>query len=304
LTNHFSNIDFCLEDDKFFIEYASCGNDVGNLREESEKLALSISEYNKDIIISLSSGLDGQIVLHSFYSQNIPVKVAFMHLPGFNDIEFDRVHLLKEKYKFNLIVKELDPNADKDELLKEYEETKIPPYQLLHKKFLSSLPTDDTFIQGLDGPDFYYWNDVWNIIQTPNSFVNSRTRAFRLVQRKGVTFNWERNSNVLLSVLQDDIVVAFLHAYNNIVNNDLIYTSGKKIPIIDHYDLYIKPFIYAKYWKDELEYFPKYQGCEGIDWIMNNKWHQYRENVAVIPLDELVKHLRSSPDSVKRYYQK
>jgi len=304
LKNKICDINFKLEDNIFYIEYESCGNAIGNLRQESEKLALKISKVNPNIIVSLSSGLDGQIVLHSFYSQNIPVKTAFMYLPGYNEVEYERIKILESKYNLDLITIELDPREYKDELFLEYEKTKIPPYQLLHKKFLSLLPEDYTFIQGIDGPDFYFTNNRWIVIQTPNSYVNSRTRACELLGRTGEIVNWERNSNILLSVLKDDIVSSFLYAYNNIVNNDLVDSGGKTIPIIDHYDLYIKPFIYAKYWKDELEYFPKYQGCEEIDWVMNNKWHQYRENLASIPLSELMSHLESAPGSVKRFYQK
>ena len=297
-------ITFEFENQNFFIDYPSCQSSVSNLRTESELLAQALFSETPAIILGLSSGLDSQVVLHSFYSQNFKIKCAFMHLPGYNEVEFERVKLLEKKYNLDLEVVEIYPELCKDKLFNEFEETGIPPYQLLHKQFLSCLPADHSFIQGLDGPDFYQTNSAWNIIQTANSFVNSRTRAFYLLKRSGRIINWERHSKILLSILTDDIVSAFLYSYNNIVNNNLVYSSGKKIPIVDHYDLYIKPFIYAKYWKDELEYFPKYQGCEEIHWVMNNKWHRYKQNVAVIPLNDLVTHLQSSPYSAKRYYQR
>jgi len=297
------DINFYFDDAQFCIDYASCGPDVENLRKESEKFALELANQNKKIIVSLSSGLDGQVVLHSFCAQNIPVKAAFMHLPGFNDVEYERVLTLKTKYNLDLIVKELNPDLYKNDLLLEFDKTKIPPYQLLHKKFLSLLPADHTFIQGLDGPDFYCKDNKFYIFQTAHSFVNSRTRAFLMLNRDAPIVNWERKSRILLSILQDEIIKSFIFAYSNIKNNGLTYSNDKEIPIIDHYDLYIKPFLYAKYWQDELEYFPKYQGCEEIDWVIEKKWHQYRENLIIMPLDELKSHLQSN-SKIKRFYQR
>jgi hypothetical protein len=298
-----NDIDFSFNDDKFYIDYTSCGFNIGNLREESEKFAANIFEQDKNVIVSLSSGLDSQIVLHSFYSQGISVKCAFMHLPNFNDIEYERVLVLQQKYNFDLIIKELNPDSLKDDLFSEYEKTKIPPYHLLHKKFLSLLPSEFTFIQGLDGPDFLYYKEKFCILQTANSLVNTRTRAFRLLNRSGALVNWERKSNILLSILQDELFDSFLYAYNNMSNNNLAYTNGKDIKSIDGYELYVKPLLYGKYWKDELEYFPKYQGCEKISWVMDSIWHNYRNNVTLIPLGELKEHLALSPGTVKRYYQ-
>jgi hypothetical protein len=300
LKNHFSEIQIDFDNGLFFVEYESYGPGVLDLRTESEILAKKLYQQNSKIILGLSSGLDSQIILHSFYSQNLKIKCAFMHLPGLNEVEYEQVRILEKKYGLDLIIIQINPNECKEELLAEFEKTKIPPYQLLHKKFLSKLPKDYDFIQGIDGPDFYRRNDKWYILQTANSYVNSRSRALKMLERSGRIINWERHSNILLSILVDDTVKNFLCAYDVFINNQLVYNDGSEIPIIDQWDLYIKPFIYAKCWKNELTYFPKYQGCEGLEWVMKGKWHKYRENLVIIPYDEIVAHLLST-GSTKRY---
>lgn len=297
-------IDLGFEGQKFFMSFESCSRTIENFRIESERQALNLYKQNPKLMLGLSSGLDSQIVLHSFYSQGLPLKCAFLYMPGFNEPEYDQIKILNKKYNLDLEIVNLDPDLYKNELIKEYELTGIPPYQLLHKKFLSLLPDDYDFIQGVDGPDFIRKNNEWYIIQTANSFVNSRIRGFDLLKRRGKLISWEKSPEVFLSLINDEIVKCFMYAYDNISGNGLSYKDDTEIPIIDFYDLYIKPYIYAKYWKNELEYFPKYQGPENVKWIMERKWHAYRKNLIVISYQELITHLSTINGSVAKYYQR
>lgn len=298
-------MDLSFEDDVFSVTLTGCKRPIGNLREECEQKARDLYAENNKIMLGLSGGLDCQVILHSFVSQNIPIRCAFMYLTGCNDFELDNVRFLEKKYNLDLIIIELDPDELKDKLLKEYEETGIPPYQLMHKYFLSLLPEEYTFIQGLDGPDMVKGKDNsnWYIMQTANSFVNSRVRAMEMLDRSGRIISWEKSSEVFLSIITDDIFTAYMCAHNNIVNNGLFYQDNKAIPLIDHFDLYIKPFMYGKYWKDELTYFSKYQGPEEVDWIMAKRWHHYEKNVVFIPYKEAIEIL-SSNGSEKVFIQK
>jgi hypothetical protein len=241
-------------------------------------------------MLGLSGGVDCQVVLHSFVTQNIPIKCAFLYLSGCNDFELNNVRFLKNKYNLDLEIVELNPFDLKDQMMEEYKETGIPPYQLMHKHFLSLLPKDYTFIQGLDGPDIVKRKSTgkWYIMQTANSYVNSRVRGMELLNRPGKIVSWEKSSELFYSLITDDVVTSYMYAYNNIYNNGLSYDNDKKIPLIDHYDLYIKPILYGKYWKDEIEYFSKYQGPELVPWIMNERWQQYDKNVTFIPYDEAI----------------
>jgi hypothetical protein len=288
-------------DNVFSVTVTGCNRPVGNVRTESEIAARNLYNQNDKIMLGLSGGLDSQIVLHSFYSQSIPLSCAFLYMPGFNDFEYNNVVILKNKFDLDLTIIDLDPNAYKDELIEEYNVTGIPPFQLLHKKFLNLLPNDCDFIQGLDGPDLVNKNNTWNVIQTANSFVNSRTRAMQMLPRSGQIIAWEKIPEILLSILTDDAITSYMCAHKYIVGNGLSYQGDVSVPLIDHFDLYMKPFMYAKYWGNELEYFPKYQGPENVSWIMNTKWHDYRKNIVFLPYYELITCLQHN--QTRTYYQ-
>lgn len=299
----YSGINFGFENDKFYVEYC-CSRPVGNLREEFDKRAVDLYQKNPKLMLGLSTGLDSQAVLHSFFTQGIPLELAFLYLKGSNENELERLRLLEKKYGFSAIVIETDPYARKEELLELYEQTGLAPYQHMHQEFLDQLPKDHDFIQGIHGPDLLSKNGKWYMLETPNSFEIARLRALKLSNRSGDIIGWERTGEILLSLLTDDILQAFLYAHPYISENGLVDSEGEKIRLIDNWDVYIKPFIYGKYWKDELEYFPKYQGPEKIDWIMNTKWHNYQKNMLGSPLNDLINHLSKCDGNPIRFWER
>ena len=294
---------FGFDNTNFFVEYRPCQYPPDNFREEFNKRARQLYLHSDKLILGISSGMDSQAVMHSFCSQGLEIGYAFLYMPGYNEIEFEQLQLLIKKYSINPIIVKLDPAALKDELLTEYQLSGTAPNQQIHRKFLSMLPSDCDFIQGVHGPDFYFNDNKPFIVETANSLELSRLIAFQSLNRTGKIIGWERTSEILTSLLTDDVVTSFLYSYNYMVNNKLMYNDGTEIPLIDHWDLYIKPYVYGKYWKDELEYFPKYQGCEEIDWIMNRRWHNFSKNRIEIEYDHLIEHLTSNSNITKRFYQ-
>lgn len=303
MNNVHSGINFGFEDDKFYVEY-SCSRPVGNLREEFDRRAEDLYRKNPKLMLGLSTGLDSQAVLHSFITQGIPIEVAFLYLKGSNENELERLRLLEKKYSFKAIVIETDPYAKKDEMMELHRQTGLAPYQHMHQEFLDQLPEDYDFIQGIHGPDLLSKNGKWYMLETPNSFEIARLRALKLSNRTGDIIGWERTGEMLLSLLTDDVLQAFLYAHPYISENGLVDSEGEKIRLIDNWDVYIKPFIYGKYWKDELEYFPKYQGPEKIDWIMNTKWHDYQKHMLGTPLNDIIGHLSKCDGSVARFWER
>ena len=76
---------------RYYVEHEPVNRLVGNVRVESELLARNMFEENKNITVSLSSGIDSQLVLHSFLTQGLKVNAAFMHLPGYNELEYQQI---------------------------------------------------------------------------------------------------------------------------------------------------------------------------------------------------------------------
>lgn len=306
ILDKFRGINFGFDQDKFFVEYDSCSREVGNLRNEFEKRAISLYENNPKLMLGLSSGIDSQSVLHSFYTQGMKIDCAFLYFPSYNESEFNNLKILEKKYGFKSIIIDIDPMKCKDEVLHIWETEGLPPNQTLQKKFLEQLPTDLDFMQGIHGPDLFYSEKYkkWSILETANSFEIFRLRALLSVKnRTGKIIGWERTPEISLSLLTDPAITSFIYSYKYISQNKLIYKDGSDIPLMDYWDLYIKPFIFGNYWKDELEYFPKYGGAEGIDYVLNGPYHRYRKNLAQISYFDQVDHLKKMDGSTKRYYE-
>ncbi len=259
-----------------------------NFREACVYRAKELADALPNPVMSLSGGLDSQIVLHSFYEQGIKLDCIFRHFPHYNDNELINILTLKKKYGFNLTKIEMDPEEYKEEILTEFEETGLQPNQLLYKKFYSMLPDDLDIIQGLDGPNIFKHttNRKLYYFESYNSFEFVRRRAVDLLNRRGKFISFEKNSNVLYSILREETMDYFLNTYDYFLNNPV-----EGVKVIDLWDMYVKTYIYYKYWKKELEYFPKYQGPEGIDWIMNGPKHHYSRKVVSLEINQLMQHL-------------
>jgi hypothetical protein len=287
-------INFGFENEKFFVEYNSCSRKVDNLKIEFDRRARELYSYNKKLMLGISSGLDSQAVMHSFCTQGLDIQYAFLHLPGFNDFEFENLKILINKYSIDPIIIDMDPISLENDLMEEYRETGIPPNHIMHSRFLKKLPNDYDFIQGIHGPDITVVKNKWYVLETANSLEITRLRAFLQVEREGKIIGWERTPEIMSSLLTDEVIASFMHSSKYILSNGLVYNNGKEIPLIDHWDLYIKPFIYGKYWKNELEYFSKYQGVEKVEWLINRKWHDYKKNLVLVPYQQLIDHFNSN----------
>jgi len=292
---------FGLTDNKFWVEFTSCRYEPSDLKTESELYARELSEKYNNLVLSLSTGLDSQVVLHSFLNQGLELKCAFMSLVGYNQRELEQLKILESKYGFKADVVEIDPIALKSEIIEEAEAHDLRPYQIIHKKFLSMLSPTDTFIQGLEGPDLVFKDGKTFLAEGWNNFEKSRLRAFKLLERPGEIISWERKSEIFTSVMTDAVMTAFLNSKEYFLNNHMVY-NGPGTRTVE-WDTYIKPILYGRHWKDELCYFPKYGGPEGIDYIIQGPQNKFRENVVYISIERLLHHLTSN-HGVKRFVEK
>jgi hypothetical protein len=296
-------INFGFDNGKFFVEYYPTSRPVGNFRQEFEKRAADLYEKFPNLMLGLSSGIDSQAVLHSFHSQGIDIECAFLYQPGFNDVEYQQLKIIEKKYNIKSDIVEIDPIKNKDEIVHLHQELHLPLNQIIHRKFLSMLPEDKNFIQGFPGPDFYLKNNKWYWLETANSWDVSRLRSLLTLERKGHVIGFERTSEILLSLLTDETVKSYIYSFEYIKQNGLMMEDGSTISFAYHWDLYIKPFFYGKLWKDKLEYFPKSQGCENIDYIINGPKNQYLKNLVAIPYYELIDFLKTKDSEKRRFYE-
>jgi hypothetical protein len=299
-------LNFGLTNEKFYIDYTSTSRPVGNIREESNKRAVELAESSNKLLLGLSGGLDSQSVLHSFYSQGIPIETILFYSPGYNDIEYEQVKILDKKYGIKTQIIDADPmewHAEIDQLSIELD---IPAKQnLIHRKFLSMVSSDYDFIQVFHDPmvivgsteKTYFCHGYYH----PEML---RARAFESLNRTGKNIFYGNTPEQMLSILNDDIFKAAYSSYKYFDGNGLI------APLMhpktsDRWDIYIKPLIFGKYWGDELIYFPKYGGGENIRYAHAGVSYRYwmRNKAVAIPLNEFVDFLKIPNGSVKRYFE-
>jgi hypothetical protein len=291
-----------LENNKFFLELSPALQKNLSFKEACLLRAKNIYESTNNPVLGISGGLDSQLVLHCFYSQGLTLDCVFRYFPGYNDNELANLKILEKKYGFKSFIVTIDPMKIKDEILKESNELHIPPNQLIYKKFVSSLPDDLDIIQGLEGPDVIKSSGKIYYIESYNSLEFSRRQAIDSLQRKGKFISFEKNSDILLSIFNDDGYETFINAYDYFNDQEHLKLSNKKL--VFFWDLHVKTYLYHKHWKEELIYFPKFQGVENVDYIMNGPVHNYRKNLILLDYEKFKSFLNSSSELTNRFYQR
>jgi hypothetical protein len=294
------------DNDRFYIEWKSCNYIPSSIRDAWEYRARELhSQYKDKIIIGMSSGLDCQAVLYSFLVQNIPVKTAFFYMKGYNDFEYENLKILEKKFHFKInFLIEIDPNEVREEVIAEAELNNNPqrdPY--LKKRFIKRLPNDHAFVYGNNGPNLFVQNDTWVTVDCPGDFGVLLASKFNTNERTGPIVIWEYSSEIAYAVLKDEYVKSLLTSFS--YYRELDKDQGiNKIPFYGYWDVYVKPFVYAKHWKDDLIYFPKYMGVEKIDYIMESPLFDYSTQLVVMKYNDLINLFESKTQTKKRYYGK
>ncbi len=282
------------------------------MREENDYRALEIASRGTKLVLSISSGVDSQSVLHSFYTQGIPIEYVFYYMPGYNDIEYQQLQLVIKKYGVKIQIIDLDPMKYEEEIMLTAEKHELHPIQLMHVKFASFLPKDVDIIQMTHDPyvhitkeeKFYYY-------QGYNSPDVSRSRAMELLNRTGRFISYCGTSEFLFSILNDDVYRSVMYTHKYFDENGL-QKENFHLNTVDRWDYYIKPIIYGKYWKDELIYFPKYGGWENVPFMLNEPsnpelkvtWgNLYKKKAVLVPYFEFLEALPKTKTGLK-YFQR
>lgn len=290
-------------ENKFYIDVKPLARSVKTPREEFTERAFSILNSHEKVILSFSGGTDSQATYLAFKDAGVDVPVAFMHMPGYNDNEWANVQKCKEKWKLDLHVTTIDPYTHKEWILAHSKKLQIPPNQILHSLFLQHIPEKYTFIEGFNGPDPYVHNGKHYLLESANSVEYARLRAYKALCSDRTVVGFEKDEYILASILKDGILTSMCYAWDYYKIPTLSYEGDDPISIINYWDLFVKPTFYGKNWADALDYFPKSQGCEKIDFIINGMEHDYRKNNMFISIEELLDHFDNGKET-KRYWQR
>jgi hypothetical protein len=301
------------DNDKFYVEYTACPEPIGTVRQEMEKSCIRLaSEAQSKVLISLTSGLDSQVLLHTFHTLGLPYECAFMYHPGYNDFEYNNIKILEKKYGFKCTIVEIDPFAIREEIEASAIATGIPAEHHMMKKFLAQLPEDQDFCQGIESFDFVFRQGRAYCMESWTAIEVASQRALKQVSRSGKIVCIDRRApfnNFALAYLSDPVVTGYINGLEYIRGNGLVdKETGEPPPLIFSWEYYVKPIIYGIHWGKELEIFPKYVSSEKVDFIMNpvdsRLRHNYKNKCVFVPRDELITHLSNwGSDKVKRFTQ-
>jgi hypothetical protein len=301
------------DNDIFYIDMPTISRPVINMREENDKRALEIAHMSNKIYLGMSTGVDSQAMLHAFRTQDIPVECVFMYLPGYNDVEYNRIPLVEQRWGISIHILDMDVMKLEPEIINYANKERMSPITVVHRLFAQMLPDDVDLVQMIHDPfvyvstkkELYYY-------QRYNSPEFSRPRAIEDLGRSGKFIAYGDTIEFLYSILNDDTFKGAFYANEYFDGNGLI-KPGVDIHLqtSDRWDYYIKPIIYGKYWRDELLYFPKFGGWENIPFMKgiyagetleddSEKWS--REHGILMKYHNLLNHLSVINGAAKRYH--
>lgn len=298
-------------DSNFYVDIPSCTRKIVNYKDEFNKRARDIA--SDKLMLCLSSGLDSQLVLHSFKTQGIPFECSFLRLDGYNETEYKNLKILEKKYGFNANVVNINPNSLKEEIMHLMYDLDVHPNHALQHIFVRELPYDYDIVQCMSTPYIFYREKKHHMYYGWYDPDISRHRALSAIKdRIGQNIFFGSTSELWLGSISDPLVKYFIDSWDYFEDNNLVLKDKQdlvqqKISQVLRYEYYIKPLFLAKYWKDELIYFPKLTGFEKVDWIENDSFinkKRYDKHHILIPIDELIDHYEQTDGRIKRFISK
>jgi len=247
----------------------------------------------------------------SFKNAGVPFNTAFMWNPGHNDNELEQVKMVDAKHNLTTHVIEINPEDYKEQILRESAEYNIHPNSILQNVFVSKLPDDANVVSMIHDPYVLILDQP--LLANPNlrvfwyqSYYSPevyRNMASKLLNRSGKVISFGDTSEMLYSILNDDVFKACINSWEYFRDNGLS-KPGAALRTADRWDYYIKPLIYGKYWtRDELIFFTKNQGFKSIDWINVPGPGRLGTMAVGMIMDDFLKFLVSEPGKCKRFYQ-
>jgi hypothetical protein len=295
------------ENGTFYTEYIKPNRPVGTWRDELER-AVKI-RCTKPVMLSLSSGLDSQLLLVTLSKLNIPFQAVYLDLIGHNQEQLSRVNELENRWGFKTDIVSVDPDSIKDKILDEATERSLPPNHLIHREFLSLLDKDKDFLIGLEGPDLVFEKSTNKsyVLEANNSFENTRLRILHEINRSGKIINIDKDptddDGMLYSILTDEVYAGFVASMQYTFHNNLQNENGEKLDTIWYWNYYLKPIMMGKHWGNDLVYYPKLSGIETINWLKDCPiMHDYSKDKTYTDYTRLVNFLRNGKDDTVRVY--
>ena len=287
------------ENNQFYVELDSCRYQPSDYRTELGRALQTIYKKNPKIAISMSGGIDSQILAVTLKEHSIPFESYFFYMPGHNDNERDNLQHIEKKFGIKVHILTANPLDIRKEIDRVAFELDVHPNHSLHRYFFAQIPEDYEILQqAVWTPDICTDGATMYLYYSYHGAHIAKQRAVESLGRSGGYHNFNELPELFLSYLNDPISRAFITSWPYFKHNGL-QRKGSPVSLDWAFDYYVKPLMYANLWPDELIFFPKYQGIEKLTF-----WHKLyaKEKVVTIAYFDYIKFLEHKFQT-KRFYQ-
>ncbi len=282
--------------ENFSVTYHSPRRKIGNLREEFNNDAVELSTNLGMVYIAFSSGIDSQIIARSFLDMGLDAEYVFLHNKGKNDLELKHVLECEKFYGIKVRKIELDINEYKDVWRADNEKhfaSSITQYPFL---YLSEQLEEDWPIitQGKAEPAIV--GDRKDIMSIYHNYYEDMELRFSLMKNRRQVFDFPVSPEAITSYYTDDNLKTFASNIKYFAQNQI------KISQSQFFNMYAKPFVKGKYFKDDVIWYSKLTGTENYpDWMIAANY--IKETRVSVPYWNLVDFLENTIDQEKTYNQ-
>jgi hypothetical protein len=275
----------------FFVEYNSASRDWSNLREEFRNDAKMISNNYGPVYVGFSSGIDSQIIARSFLDQKLDAEFVFLHYPGYNDIEYNRVKECESTFNFSVNVLKLNIDNLKEEwVARSLTETPKLMHQYTFEWLSNQLPEPWPFItQGSSEPAIIGTNK--ENVSVYHNYYDAMEQRFKLMSqfRKVIDFPYSPES--ISSYYTDPALKTFCSTIS-------YFSANNKTEQLQLFNTYAKAHVKGKYFSD-LIWYSKLSGYEMFpNWVVSELNPSTRVSV---PYWELVEFLETTRNKIKKF---
>lgn len=292
--------EFSLDSGVFNVTYNSPSRPVGNLREEFNNDAVSISKAGP-VYIAFSSGVDSQIIARCFIDMKLDAEFVFLHLVGHNDIEYNRMLACEKFYGISVRKISLDINEYKAAWIEDNKKNAVNsiaqyPFVYLSSQLVEQWPM---VTQGKMEPALVGVHKSKMAIY--HNYYESMEVRFSLMSRHRQIYDFPYSPESVASYYTDDNMKTFASTIRYFANNNVML-NGNPVEYTQYFNTYAKPFVKGRYFGDDILWFSKLTGAEHYpDWL-SGMGHVKDTRVSV-PYWDLVDFLENSINESKTYNQ-
>lgn len=283
--------EFINTEGRFSVQYNSKRRPVGNLRDEFNIDAANIFAEAGPIYIALSSGVDSQIITRCFLDQSLDAEYVFLHLPGYNDVEFRQLDECKKYFGIDVRIVSLDINLVKDEWMISNAKNKVNCISQYPFQYLSSqLPGEFPIVtQGKMEPSVVGVNK--NKMAIYHNYYESMELRFSLMSPYRKVYDFPYSPEAITSYYTDVNMKTFVSNIKYFTSNNCEYTQ--------YFNTFAKSFVKGSHF-DDVIWFPKLNGSEDYPTWLLEMGHSVDTRVSV-PYWDLVEFLENTTSGSKIY---